>query len=356
MLGLIELPPGVEDADPLEVSVESSCIDQVVGHTAISAVLRTLPLISGDAYRKSTLKAHSRLLGWGAAWVVVAVVLFAVALPQLPDRVAIHWDSSGTADVSAPTWAIPVVAAAIVLLGFGVSSVFSVGREPTMEAFAMVGMSGGLSTAIVMVTTTLNAGVGEWTEAPAVGTAGIVILFALPTLGLVVGAILGRHWYPIKSIPRRVTEVIEVEPGERVSWVGRARVSGVALVVFGLAVLLLFLRPGLPLWVFVLIAGVGVVFSQVEAQVTNDGMRIRLGGIPIRTIPLDRISSARAINVDLGAYGGRGWKKGPAQSALILRAGEAIAITFRDGSQFVVTVDDPKTGAALLNGLIERDT
>jgi MFS family permease len=225
-----------------------------------------------------------------------------------------------------------------------------------MEAFALVGVSGGLSSAIVLVATTLNAGVRDWAEAPEIGTAGIVILFALPTLGLVVGAILGRHWYPVKPIPRRVTEVIDVEPGERVSWVGRARVHWVALVLFALAVLLLFLRPGLPLWVFVLIAGVGVVFSQVEAQVTNDGMRVRLGGIPVRTFPLDRISSARAMAADPAEYGGTGWKKVPGQSALILRAGEAIAITFRDGSQFVVTVDDPERGAALLNGLIERGT
>jgi hypothetical protein len=112
------------------------------------------------------------------------VVLFAVRLPELPDRAAIHWDSSGVADVSAPTWAIPVAAAVIVVLGSGLSSMFSVSREPSMEAFALVGMSGGLSTAIVLVATTLNAGVQDWAEAPEIGTAGIVILFALPTLGL----------------------------------------------------------------------------------------------------------------------------------------------------------------------------
>ncbi len=302
------------------------------------------------------MKAYSRLFGWGIGWLGAALVVFVVALPGLPDRVAIHWDFNGIADASAPTWAIPVAAAAIVLLGAVVSSVFSVSSEPSMEAFALVGMSGGLSTAIVLVTTTLNAGVRDWTEAPSIGTPGIVILFALPTVGLVVGALLGRLWYPIKTIPRRVTEVIEIVPGERVSWVGRARVRGVALVVFGLAVLLLFLRPGLPLWVFVLIAGFGVVFSQVEAQVTNDGMRVRFGGIPVRTFPLDHISSARALEIDPADYGGRGWKKVPGQSGLILRAGEAIAITLRDGSQFVITVDDPETGAALLNGLIERDS
>jgi MFS family permease len=214
-------------------------------------------------------------------------------------------------------------------------------------------MSGGLATAIVLVTTTLNAGVHDWTEAQAIATPGIAILFALPTLGLVTGGLLGRHWYPIKPIPRRVTETIEVHPGDRVSWVGRARVRGVALVVFGLAVLLLFLRPGLPLWVFVLVAGVGVVFSQVEAQVTNDGMSVRFGGLPVRTFHLELISSARAIEVDPAGFGGRGWKKIPGQQALILRPGEAIALTFRDGDQFVITVDDAATGAALLNGLIE---
>jgi hypothetical protein len=300
------------------------------------------------------LKDYARLVGWGASWLVVAIVLFLVALPELPDPIAIHWDPSGVADGSAPTWVVPVAAAAIVLLGFALAPLFSVSREPSMEAFALVGMSGGLATAIVLVTTSANAGVQHWAGAPEIGTLSIVMLFGLPTVALVAGILLGRHWYPLKSIPRGFKDVIEIEPGERVSWVGRARVKGVSLVVFTLAVLLLFAVPQLPLWVFVLIAGVGVVFSQVEAHVTNDGMRIRLGGIPIRKFPLAEISSARAIDVDPAGYGGRGWRNLPGKTALVLRPGVAMAVTFKEGNQFVITVDDPATGVALINGLLEE--
>ena len=304
------------------------------------------------------MKRYFRLLAWGVSWLVAWLTVFLVALPALPGRVAIHWSPSGVADGSAPLWMIPVVAIAILLLGFALTPVFSVGREPSMEAFALVGMSGGLATALVVVTASANHGIADWARAPETGFLAIALLFGLPALGLVAGILLGRHWYPIKTIQRRigVDDVIDVQPGERVSWVGRARVRGVPIVTFAVAVILLFAIPELPLWVFVLVAGVGVVFSQVEAHVTNDGMRVRLGGIPVRRFPLEEISSAATIDVDPVGFGGRGWKVLPDKTALILRAGEAMAITFLEGQQFVITVDDASTGSALLNGLIDSAT
>lgn len=314
-------------------------------------------LFSPDGPRIDLIKNYIRLVVWGASWLVASLVVFLVALPALPNPVAIHWNPAGVADVSAPLWTIPVSAIALLLLGFALTRVFSVGKEPSMEAFALIGMSGGLATAIVGVTTSANHGLADWPQADEIGLLAIVVLFGLPALGLVGGIILGRHWYPIKTIPRRIgrDDVIDVEPGERVSWVGRARVKGVPLVAFAAAVLLLFALPELPLWVFVLIAGVGVVFSQVEAHVTNDGVRIRLGGISVRRFPLKQISSAAPIDVDPASFGGRGWKTLPGRTSLILRAGEALAMTLADGRQFVITVDDAPTGSALLNGLIESE-
>jgi hypothetical protein len=321
----------------------------------ISAVLAHSRLISRNGSRTAVMKRYFRLLAWGVSWLVAWLTVFLVALPGLPDRVAIHWSPSGVADGSARLWMIPVVAIAILLLGFALTPVFSVGREPSMEAFALVGMSGGLATALVVVTASANHGIADWSQAPETGFLAIAVLFGLPTIGLVAGILLGRHWYPIKTIPRRIAidGVIDVKPGERVSWVGRARVRGVPIVTFAVAVILLFAIPELPLWVFVLVAGVGVVFSQVEAHVTNDGMRVRLGGIPVRRFPLEEISSAAMIEVDPVGFGGKGWKVLPDKTALILRAGEAMAITFLEGQQFVITVDDAPTGSALLNGLID---
>jgi hypothetical protein len=31
-----------------------------------------------------------------------------------------------------------------------------------------------------------------------------------------------------------------------------------------------------------------------------------------------------------------------------------MAVTFKEGNQFVITVDDPATGVALINGLLEE--
>jgi hypothetical protein len=301
------------------------------------------------------MKGHLRLVVWGGSWLVACLTVFLVALPTLPDPVAIHWNPVGVADGSASLWMVPVAAITIVLLGFALTPVFSAGREPSMEAFALVGMSGGLATAVVVVTASANQGISDWARADEIGLVAIFVLFGLPILGLIGGIVLGRHWYPIKTIPRRigVDDIIDVEPGERVSWVGRARVKGMALATFAVAVVLLFAIPELPLWGFVLIAGVGVVFSQVETHVTNDGLRVRFGGIPVRKFPLGEMSSAATIDIDPAGYGGRGWKSLIDKRAVILRAGEALAITFSDGDQFIITVDDASTGSALLNGLIE---
>jgi hypothetical protein len=43
------------------------------------------------------------------------------------------------------------------------------------------------------------------------------------------------------------------------------------------------------------------------------------------------------------------------KTAIMLRAGEALAVTLRNGRQFVISVDDAATGAGLINGLVELD-
>jgi hypothetical protein len=126
-----------------------------------------------------------------------------------------------------------------------------------------------------------------------------------------------------------------------------------ALVSLGIGFLLLFIFPALPLWAFLAIVGLGLVMSQVEANVTNDGLRVRLGGIPVRRIGVDEMSSARSIDLEPTEWGGWGWWVASGTSAIVLRRGEALEVTFKNGRRFAMTVDDSSTGAALLNGLID---
>jgi hypothetical protein len=74
----------------------------------------------------------------------------------------------------------------------------------------------------------------------------------------------------------------------------------------------------------------------------------------VRRIALDKVSSARAIDLEPAQWGGWGWRASPNGSAIVLRRGEALELTFKGGRRFAVTVDDAATGAALLNGLVAR--
>ncbi|HEY5891271.1 MAG TPA: DUF1648 domain-containing protein [Acidimicrobiia bacterium] len=297
-----------------------------------------------------------RLLLWSGLWLALCAGVLFIAWANLPSEVAIHWNGAGVADGSAPRWAVLAVAAAVIALGLLLSLQFRIGSEPSMEAFAIVGMLGALGLAITLLTVIANWGVAEWTGAAPLSIWAIVGLFVISLLGLLAGIVLGREWYPIRDLPMADGEdrlASEIGPGERVSWVGRVRVRWMALSFLGIGLFLLFAFPSIPLWVFLGVVGLGIVMSQVEANVTNDGLRVRLGGVPVRMIGVDEISSARSIELEPKEWGGWGWRVSPGASAIVLRRGEALEITFRNGRRFAMTVDDAATGAALLNGLID---
>lgn len=298
---------------------------------------------------------NSKLLAWGAVWFAVATGIVLISAPNLPNPIAIRWDGAGDAAGSASVWALAGLVVFLFLLGLALAMLFRVGETPSMESFALVGMTGGLGVAIAVVTAAANWGLGSWTDASEIGLWSIALLIGLPAIGLGTGIGLGRHLYPVRVVQQGdiSEESIEIQSGERINWVGRTRVKWVPLILLVVAVAMVLLVPDLPLWLFVLVAGLGLVFSQVEAQVTNDGMRIRLGGIPVRRLKIEDISSARSIDAVPTELGGWGWRVVPGVTAIVLRAGDAIELTFKTGRRFVVTVDDATTGAALLNGLVQ---
>lgn len=297
-----------------------------------------------------------KLLIWSGFWLGLSVLLFVLASSNLPSEVAIHWNGSGVADGSAPRWAILAVAAGVALLGLLLSLQFRIASEPSMEAFAIVGMLGALGFAITLISVISNWGVEDWTEASSLSVWFIVGVFVFPLIGLFVGIVIGRALYPIKDLGKPADgdrPSTKLSVGERVSWVGRARVKWMAMVFVAVAVLFLFVFPGLPVWVFLAVAGLGVIFSNVEANVTNDGLRVRLGGIPVRKIPIDDISSARSMELEPLEWGGWGYRVTPGRTAIVLRRGEALEVTMKNGRRFAMTVDDALAGAALINGLTE---
>jgi hypothetical protein len=199
----------------------------------------------------------------------------------------------------------------------------------------------------------LNWDAATWDEAGRFNPWHVGLVLAGAFVGGLVGFALGRKLHPERSASSKDGPVIEVAPGERVSWVGRTSVRW-PLLLLGSATVLFLVLPDWGIWLGSLLGVLALALMQVEANVNNDGLTVRLGGIPVRRIRIGKISSARAIDLEPAEWGGWGWRASPHGSAIVLRRGEALELTFRGGRRFAVTVDDAETGAALVNGLVAR--
>lgn len=166
---------------------------------------------------------------------------------------------------------------------------------------------------------------------------------------------IGRRWYPLpEGEPFIDAAIIDVAEGETVSWVGTCSVTWPLFLLGGFATVFLFLADWFK-WLAIAFVVLALLFSRVYVTVNDDGLQVRLGGrVRARTISLVRIKRARSIDVEPAAWGGWGWRVTSGASAIVLRRGDGIEVTFHNGRRFAVTVDDAATGAALLNGLVTR--
>jgi len=294
-----------------------------------------------------------RLLAWAGLMVVIGLIPLAIGWGDLPDPVATHWGLGGAPDGSTSLAFVPLIHVGLVALGLLTTSLFRVEGEPTAEAFAMLGLMGGLGLALNITLVQLNRGVEVWTEAGEFSFwyLGAVLVGAF--VGGAIGFSVGRHWHPVRETKAGAVPVVDVAIGERVSWVGRATAKWPLFMLGGVAIIFVLI-PETGRWIAILLLILTVMFLQVEANVNNDGLRIRLGGIPVKKYPLSTIKSAQAIDLEPAAWGGWGWRIVPDRSAIVLRRGEALEVVFLSGRRFAVTVDDAATGAALLNGLVAR--
>ena len=64
-----------------------------------------------------------------------------------------------------PLATVPLLIVALIGVGLLTTSLFRAGKEPTPEAFAMVGLMGGLGIALVGLLVYLNWDAASWDEA-----------------------------------------------------------------------------------------------------------------------------------------------------------------------------------------------
>lgn len=261
---------------------------------------------------------------------------------------------------------IPLGIAALVLSATSVIALIQMRRTIAHPAASRLGHVAGAMAGIGIALLALRALADRLDDsapwvAVLVFSACVLLTLVLAMLGAQQATALARHHRPPSAAP---VPAMQLEPGQRVVW--STTMSSKWLLIPAVAVLLLgpllMFAPDVPAWILgvVVLAGVACL-SLASIRVTADasGLRVKYGVLPwpATNIAVDRIESASVIDVrpmEWGGWGYRGMLTLMRQAAVVLRAGPGIRVDLADGRVFVVTVDDPETGVALLNAEVAR--
>lgn len=304
---------------------------------------------------------------------LAAIVAILIALPELPDPIATHWNIAGEVDGTGPVW-FAFIAVGLMPLGYSAFVLFLArprageGITTVMRLMAATApfLSGVLSITIGG-SVVLQRGIASAREAPDIGWLvatgfGVGILLAVVSwFVLPKGAPSLAAEHPVTAMPLGATE--------KAAWMQRIGPSRTAVAVLSVAVGVLVIAAA-TMWVlvatpialgftaFVLLI-VGLVSSMLVWRVTvgASGLRVQstLGWPDVR-VPLDEIASVSSVEVDpVRDFGGWGIRWGGNRRwGVITSKGEAIEVHRRNGSAFVVTVPAAGEGAALLASLAGR--
>ncbi|MFE1773105.1 DUF1648 domain-containing protein [Streptomyces sp. NPDC059008] len=314
------------------------------------------------------LKAILRPLIAAFPFVVAAATATAVhasVSTRLPDPLATHFDAAGRADGFSATHGF-LTGPLLALLALGV--VFTLlGEVPKLATAAPWVIATGYAVAAgigyaLCLTLLGNAGAAD---ASAVRLPLWQVLLTIPVallagvLGrLLAGAAPRPPRRPAGDAPR-----LDLPAGTTAGW--SRTISSPPLMALGGLVLCGGLATGvLGSWfsclILVLSGTVCLAVTSVRVTVDRRGLTLapalpQAFGIRFRRIGPDRVAEATSRRVDcFGEFGGWGYRVRGRGSGLVLRSGEGIAVRLTSGREFVVTVDDAATAAALLNTYADR--
>ena len=105
-----------------------------------------------------------------------------------------------------------------------------------------------------------------------------------------------------------------------------------------------------------LVGGLMVAVTSARVVVDRDGVRVSTLGLSWSRIPIERVASAEVGQVSaLGDFGGWGWRIGrDGRRGFVTRSGEALVVHRRGEPDVLVTVDDARGAAAVVNTLAAR--
>ncbi|GAA2967067.1 DUF1648 domain-containing protein [Microbacterium schleiferi] len=259
------------------------------------------------------------------ALTVVAVVVQVLAIPALPDPVAVHWGASGEPDGFAAPWVAPVMSAAV---GVGLTALLGVfayagAREgewgPTLR---FLGAMTPAAVAGVLMLATWSVlgqrGLASGTDAPNI----VPAVVAAAVTALVVG-LVGWFAQPAVTVSGGNAALSDdgtlapLAPTERVVWLRSVTMSTPGmLALYALVALMLggamvsFLTSGsasvILLIVGLILGALVAATTMFRVRIDDQGLRVTSYlGIPRFRIPLGEVSAVHAVFVSpLADFGG----------------------------------------------------
>ena len=311
------------------------------------------------AWRRAAVVALPFVLAWAA---VLAV--YAALRDRLPDRLATHFGPGGQADGFTGLGAFLPVATTLLLLSGLIAAALAYRSLSAPGAQRMlVAMAYG--TAVLLGYLHI---VTLWVNASAARAADVTLplwhlalsFAAAGAVGWVGWLLAGRGDAPADEPGEEAGPRLPLAKGEAAVWTHT--VGSPVLAVLGVGTTLL----GVVLAVaadtgaetaLIVIGLISAALSRCRVTVDRRGLSVApwFTPRPRLRISLGRIKEATSREARALSLGGWGYRVQPGRSALVLRSGDALFLRLVTGKEFVVTVDDAATAAALLNTLVERD-
>ena len=226
--------------------------------------------------------------------VVLAVVVQLIALPSLPDPIAVHWGFDGQPDGFAPAWA-SILLTAVVGLGvpllIAVSGLSGLRRGDRGATYRLLGATASAMAALMAVLSTGTVlgqvGLGSAQDAPSIALPVLVALAAAIVAG-VAGWMLQPHQ------PYRPTLVagkdVHLAAGERAVWLQRVQLARGGAITLGLALVLLLAMTlvtgfaGAPAGVLAITIAVTLVLALLVATTVAFHVRVDETGLTVNSV------------------------------------------------------------------------
>ncbi|MGF3056706.1 DUF1648 domain-containing protein [Microbacterium sp. YY-01] len=319
-----------------------------------------------------------------------ATMIIVLWLPALPDPIATHWGTGGV-DGFGPRWMAvlnPLIGLAIVgllaMLAWFAHRIPRSGRarpDAATPAWSVTARLLGavnlglavLLTVMAVSSTAIQRGLDDATLTP-----DISAWVAVGLAGQVIASLIGWFAQPrveFAAPPAQHPDATPLAATERAAWFGSVSISragvitiiAVIVLLLALTVVAIVRAPIDGTWTgaSILIASTvlcllaiscGLVF---RVSIGSAGLRVRsFLGWPDTRIPLDDITVVTVTTVQpFAEFGGWGWRIGAdGRRGVVLRGGDALQVTRRNGTVFVVTLEHAGEAAATLEGLRQAST